>query len=219
MPREMALPLPARILISALLGFLVVPASALAVKCGSDRCRTFDGASGAGAAMTSGPDGAVWFAGDGFVGRLTPGGEVKKFSAPTTSSSDVEAGPDGGILTGEAIAGLQLEKLKLVVLSACETGLGANTDTEGVRGLQRAFHLAGCPDVVASLWEVNDEATAALMNCSAYARALIMSPASNAIWASHVSEAPMANARSASAKASFASRAGSLLRIALWLCR
>jgi CHAT domain-containing protein/tetratricopeptide (TPR) repeat protein len=75
-----------------------------------------------------------------------------------------KAGPDGGILSGEAIAGLQLEGLYLVVLSACETGLGANTDTEGVRGLQRAFHLAGCPNVVASLWEVNDEATAALMN-------------------------------------------------------
>ncbi len=75
-----------------------------------------------------------------------------------------KAGSDGGILSGETIAGLQLEGLRLVVLSACETGLGANTDTEGVRGLQRAFHVAGCPNVVASLWEVDDEATAALMN-------------------------------------------------------
>jgi CHAT domain-containing protein/Tfp pilus assembly protein PilF len=75
-----------------------------------------------------------------------------------------KAGFAGGILSGEVIVGLQLEKLNLVVLSACETGLGANTDTEGVRGLQRAFHLAGCPNVVASLWKVDDHATAALMN-------------------------------------------------------
>lgn len=51
-----------------------------------------------------------------------------------------------------------------MVLRAFETGLRPNTDTEGLRGLQRAFHVAGCPNVVASLLEVDDEATAALMN-------------------------------------------------------
>jgi CHAT domain-containing protein len=74
-----------------------------------------------------------------------------------------EAGPDGGILTAEALAGLDLSELELAVLSACETGLGEAAAGEGVFGLQRALHLAGARAVVASLWKVDDDATAALM--------------------------------------------------------
>ena len=70
---------------------------------------------------------------------------------------------NGEVLHGLSLVDLPLDNLKLVTLSACETGLGELTGGEGVQGLQRAFHLAGCPNVVASLWTVNDAATAALM--------------------------------------------------------
>src|SRR5262249_9197549 len=74
-----------------------------------------------------------------------------------------EAGADGGILTAEALAGLDLRGLELAVLSACETGLGEAASGEGGYGLQRASHLGGCRNVLASLWKVDDDATAALM--------------------------------------------------------
>jgi CHAT domain-containing protein len=74
-----------------------------------------------------------------------------------------EAAPDDGIVTAEGLIGLRLEGLELAVLSACETGLGESGGGEGVFGLQRAFHIAGCQNVIASLWQVDDEATAALM--------------------------------------------------------
>jgi CHAT domain-containing protein/Tfp pilus assembly protein PilF len=73
------------------------------------------------------------------------------------------AGPDGGILTGEMLLGLDLRRMELAVLSACQTGLGAVADGQCVQNLQRAFHVAGCRNVVASLWNIPDEATAALM--------------------------------------------------------
>jgi tetratricopeptide (TPR) repeat protein len=74
-----------------------------------------------------------------------------------------KAGTDGGLLVAETIGNLPLEGLRLAVLSACETGLGEQTRGEAVQSLQLAFHLAGCPDVIASLWQVNDGATAVLM--------------------------------------------------------
>lgn len=70
----------------------------------------------------------------------------------------------GKVLSGLSILNMPLQDLRLVTLSACETGLGDLTNGEGVQGLQRAFHLAGCRNVIASLWQVNDESTAALMS-------------------------------------------------------
>jgi hypothetical protein len=71
--------------------------------------------------------------------------------------------PGRGIVTGEALVDLDLSGLDLAVLSACETGLGDVAGGEGTFGLQRAFHLAGTRDVIASLWKVPDRPTAALM--------------------------------------------------------
>jgi CHAT domain-containing protein len=74
-----------------------------------------------------------------------------------------EGDQTGGLLFAEAIAGRPLGGLDLAVLSACETGLGDVAGGEGVFGLARAFHLAGTQNVVASLWKVDDAATAAQM--------------------------------------------------------
>jgi CHAT domain-containing protein len=83
-------------------------------------------------------------------------GANKGWSAAASPEND-------GVLTAAEISHLNLQKSKLVVLSACETGLGEIVDNEGVFGLQRAFLLAGTDALIMSLWQVPDKETSEFM--------------------------------------------------------
>lgn len=74
----------------------------------------------------------------------------------------VSDGDDDGILTAQEISEMDMRGVSLVVLSACQTGLG-DLGRDGVQGFQRAFRLAGADNLMVSLWPVDDFWTMQLM--------------------------------------------------------
>ena len=95
---------------------------------------------------------------DNFYGRgmtnsgLVLAGANDLFAGAQQSASD-------GLLSAYEVSRMDLQHTELVVLSACETGLGDLSDEEGVYGLQRAFRLAGAEKLIMSLWQVPDRET------------------------------------------------------------
>ena len=71
-------------------------------------------------------------------------------------------GSEDGVLLASEVMNMNLFGTSLLVLSACETGLG-DMSVEGIMGLQRAFKLSGVETIVMSLWEVDDAATTMMM--------------------------------------------------------
>jgi CHAT domain-containing protein len=109
------------------------------------------------ALATTGPDSAPSVYHPGLLSGLALAGANRLPDvASSTASTD-------GILTALDVAEMNLNSTDLVVLSACETGLGKAAGGEGLLGLQRAFQMAGARAVVASLWKVDDDATRRLM--------------------------------------------------------
>ena len=94
---------------------------------------------------------------------MTRSGLLLSGCRPALNHETIPDGAEDGILTAQEISELDLRGLDLVVLSACQTGLGDIVSGEGVFGLQRGFKSAGAKTIVMSLWKVDDNATLDLM--------------------------------------------------------
>jgi tetratricopeptide (TPR) repeat protein len=82
----------------------------------------------------------------------------------TWAGEKIPSDLDDGILTAFEVSNMYLPNTELMVLSACETGLGEIKGSEGVFGLQRSFKIAGADYILMSLWQIPDYQTSELMN-------------------------------------------------------
>lgn len=95
------------------------------------------------------------------------------------ASGPIQSSSDDGVLTAGELAALNLQNTALVVLSACDSGLGSVREREGVFGLRRAIAQAGAKNLIVSLWQADDAATGRMMK-DFYERLAKGDPAANA---------------------------------------
>lgn len=97
------------------------------------------------------------------IPSMKRGGLIMANANPAWNNDRPTIDDEDGILTADEIALLDFSGTDLLVLSACQTGLGDVSLNEGVFGLQRGFKLAGVNSMILSLWEVNDVAASEFM--------------------------------------------------------
>lgn len=85
-------------------------------------------------------------------------------AGPSSNDSLHIHSENDGVLTAYDATLMDLAETELVVLSACQTGLGDNMGSQGVAGLQRAFAVAGAKNIIMSLWPVEDQSTQYMMS-------------------------------------------------------